>query len=274
MRILVTGANGYLGQGIVEELLKNGHQVVATDFKCDRVNPKAEIVECNVFDIDDPVKYFNNPDCILHLAWRNGFAHNHSSHIEDLPRHYEFLKKCIDCGIKKIGVMGTMHEIGFYEGEVNDDTPCFPLSLYGVAKNALRQLLFSYARDKEVKIEWLRAFYIVGNIRYGNSIFSKLLEASDNGVKLFPFTSGKNKYDFLNYDEFSKQVATAIGQDEVLGIINICSGNPVSLADRVNEFIKDNHLNIELDYNKFPDRPYDSKAIWGNNQKIKKIMGK
>ena len=44
------------------------------------------------------------------------------------------------------------------------------------------------------------------------------------------------------------------------------------LAERVAQFIKENNFNITLQYGAFPDRPYDSKAIWGNNKKITKIM--
>ena len=60
-------------------------------------------------------------------------------------------------------------------------------------------------------------------------------------------------------------------QDEVNGIINICSGRPEKLADRVERFIIENNFNIKLKYGAFPDRPYDSKAIWGDDFKIKMI---
>lgn len=52
------------------------------------------------------------------------------------------------------------------------------------------------------------------------------------------------------------------------GIINICSGRPEKLSDRVERFIKENQYNIHLEYGAFPDRTYDSKAVWGNNKKI------
>ena len=42
MKILVTGANGYLGQGIVKHLLDCGHYVIAADFNVDRVDERAE----------------------------------------------------------------------------------------------------------------------------------------------------------------------------------------------------------------------------------------
>ena len=63
-----------------------------------------------------------------------------------------------------------------------------------------------------------------------------------------------------------------INQDEVTGIINICSWRPEKLSDRVERFIKENNYNIKLEYGAFPDRPCDSKAVWGNNKKIQKIF--
>ena len=92
MRILVTGANGYLGVGIVKELLDLGHEVVATDFSIDRIDSRANRVSCNIFDISDPYHFFGEPDVLLHLAWRDGFVHYSDAHINDLPKHYNFIK--------------------------------------------------------------------------------------------------------------------------------------------------------------------------------------
>ena len=66
-------------------------------------------------------------------------------------------------------------------------------------------------------------------------------------------------------------MADTVKQDEIDGVINICSGRPEKLADRVERFIKENNFSIKLDYGRFPDRPNDSKAIWGDDFKIKMI---
>ncbi|WP_249629447.1 hypothetical protein [Streptococcus uberis] len=98
------------------------------------------------------------------------------------------------------------------------------------------------------------------------------MQAAEKGVKEFPFTLGLNQFDFLDYSEFCYQVVAAISQDEISGTINICSGYPEKLADRVERFISENNFDIKLQYGAFPDRPYDSKAIWGNNSKISAIL--
>lgn len=273
MKILVTGANGYLGQGIVKAILDSGNEVVAVDFKTDNVDTRAITISCNLFEIENPYEYFGNPEVLLHLAWRDGFVHYSSAHIDDLPKHFAFIKNIAVSGIKQIAVMGSMHEIGFFEGSINENTPCCPTTPYGIGKNALRDLTQMICKQKNIVFQWMRGFYIVGNSKFGSSIFSKITAAVEEGKKEFPFTLGQNQYDFINYTEFCSQVAAVVGQQHEQGIINVCSGRPEKLADRVERFIKENNYDIKLQYGAFPDRPYDSKAIWGDDTKIQKIVG-
>ena len=105
------------------------------------------------------------------------------------------------------------------------------------------------------------------------SILGKIIQAAEAGKTHFPFTSGKNMYDFIHVDELSRQIAYAVMQNEVDGIINCCTGRPMTLAEKVERFIRENRLDIKLDYGTFPDRPYDSPGVWGNAEKIHRIMG-
>lgn len=272
MKILVTGANGYLGQGIVRALCDKGAEVVAADFSIENVDSRAKAVACDLFSVEEPYTTFGCPEVVLHLAWRDGFVHNSLRHVDDLPAHYAFLRKMAESGVERLCVMGTMHEIGFFEGCIREDTPCNPQNLYGIAKDALRKLTKQLCLEKKIGFQWLRGYYIVGNSRFGNSIFSKITAAEEQGQAEFPFTTGQNQYDFVDYPEFCTQVAAAAMQDEVDGIINICSGRPEKLCDRVERFIRENGYSIKLAYGKFPDRPYDSKAVWADDSKIQKIL--
>lgn len=272
MKILVTGANGYLGQGIVKKLLDLGNEVIATDLSINNIDSRANKIKTNLFEVERPFDFFEKPDVVLHMAWRDGFVHYSDNHINDLPNHFKFVKKIMETPIKTIAVMGSMHEVGFWEGAINENTPCNPLSLYGISKNALKNIVEVLAKQKNINYQWLRGYYIVGNSQYGCSIFSKITAAVKEGKKEFPFTFGQNQYDFIDYEDFCMQVAKTVSQDKINGVINICSGKPEKLADRVERFIKENNYDIKLLYGQFPDRPYDSKAVWGNNEKIKQIM--
>ena len=272
MKILVTGANGYLGQGIIRELLDRGHIVVAADFATENVDERAVKKNCDLFAVKEPYEFFEKPDVLLHLAWRDGFIHYSDAHFDDLPKHYRFIECMTHSSINTIAVMGTMHEIGFFEGSIDENTACHPESFYGISKNALRDIAKVLARQNGKIFQWLRGYYIVGNSAFGSSIFSKITAAAQAGQKKFPFTMGLNQFDFIDYDLFCRQAAAVVSQDKINGIINICSGRPEKLADRVERFIKENKFDIELEYGAFPDRPYDSKAVWGNNSKIETIL--
>lgn len=273
MKVLVTGANGYIGRHIVKKLLDNGAEVIAFDISTDGIDSRATKVNGD-FSIQstDVFNELGRPDVCLHLAWKDGFVHDSSAHMLNLSSHFKFLENMINGGLKQLAVMGTMHEIGYYEGEVNEDTPTNPYTLYGVAKNALRQALFAYSKKKNIVFQWIRAYYIFGDDLRNNSIFAKLSLAEKNNQKTFPFNSGKNKYDFISIDDLASQIAAVVLQNEVAGVINCCTGKPVSLKDMVESYINRNNYKIRLEFGAFPDRPYDSPAIWGNNEKIQKIL--
>ena len=274
-KVLVTGANGYIGRHIVKELCDKGHSVIAVDFKFDGVDARAITCKAPIFSgAEDIYEQVGKPDVCIHLAWRDGFVHNSRAHMEDLSKHTTFLSNMIAGGLKMLSVMGTMHEIGYWEGAIDENTPCNPMSQYGIAKNALRQSLTCITAESNCVLHWLRAYYITGDDLKANNIFSKITKAALEGKKEFPFTTGKNKYDFIDVKELSKMIVAASIQDKVNGIINVCSGEPVSLAEKVESFIKNHGYDIKLVYGAFPDRAYDSPAEWGDATKIKEILSK
>lgn len=273
MNVLITGANGYIGRHVVAAVCDLGHNVIACDIQFTDKDPRVKYIECDLFndDLNGIYKRLGSPDVCIHMAWRNGFIHNSDSHILDLSSHFRFLQAIINEGLKHVAVMGSMHEVGYWEGAIDETTPCNPSSLYGIAKDALRRAMVNYCQDKGVLLQWIRAYYILGDDTRNNSIFSKLIKAAREGKETFPFTSGKTKYDFITVDELAYQIARTISQDKIIGIINCCSGKPVTLSERVEQFIADNQLNIKLEYGAYPDRPYDSPIVYGDAEKINKI---
>ena len=272
--ILISGAGGYIGQAVTRALKEGGNTVLALDVEGPCPVGADDFIQADAFapnfDLANCVPTL--PDACLHLAWRNGFDHKNPSNIEDLPGHYRFLSGLVKARVPRVAVMGSVHEVGYWEGPINEGTPCNPMSLYGIAKDTLRRAFLLEAANSGTRPLWLRGFYIYGNDERSQSIFGKIARASAQGQKAFPFTTGMNKYDFIHIDELAEQIAACILQDDETGIINCCTGNPVSLAEQVEAFIADNGFDITLEYGAFPDRPYDSPGIWGDATRIRRIM--
>ncbi len=269
MNIIVTGSNGYIGRNAVKALLDAGHQVTA--ILLDNEEPhsfldRAIIYRADIFSLSDEqlVDLCSQADGLLHLAWRAGFNHRDPSHLENVMKHYQFLTSAyLKGGIKNISIAGTMHEVGYFVGPIDENTPCNPRNPYGIAKNFLRQAMMDFASvNTDLELKWLRFFYIIGDDRFSNSIFTKILIAEDKGDEFFPLNSGEMLYDFIDIEILSKQIVKKIESMES-GIYNCCSGKPKSLRSAVEEFIESHRLNIKPKYNVFPARPYDSMAVWG-----------
>lgn len=264
---LVTGAGGYIGRHVVTALLDLGFSVTAVLRPGSKsvVDERSQVAYADVLvpALDLTSLAPTPPTVLVHLAWQDGFAHNAPSHMVMLSAHFGFLTKVVQWGVPRVSVLGTMHEIGYWEGAIDADTPTNPSTLYGIAKDALRKAVFTTLADKTA-LTWLRCYYIYGDDRNNNSIFTRLLEAVDAGKPTFPFTTGKNQFDFIKVQELGRQIAAVAAQGEVRGIVNCSSGVPVSLADTVEAFISENQLPISLEYGRFPDRPYDSPGVWGD----------
>ncbi|WP_199183414.1 NAD(P)-dependent oxidoreductase [Cryobacterium sp. Y82] len=180
--------------------------------------------------------------------------------------------KMIDGGLNQLAVAGTVHEIGPHFGIVQDDAPASPVTLYGISKNSLHEALKVQSTIRDFSLQWLRLFYLVGDDKFNNSIFTRIVEAAERGDETVPFTDGKNAFDFLDVTESADQISKAVLQDDVLGVINCCSGAPTRIGVAVEKFIVQSGYEIKLQYGRYPNRLGESSSLYGDASKIRQIM--
>jgi dTDP-6-deoxy-L-talose 4-dehydrogenase (NAD+) len=279
--ILVTGATGFIGNYVVEELLRKGYHVIAASAHIKNAINKIwfDKVIYKPFDLssfDDTVnyfKYFLKPDLMIHLAWSGLPNYKDEFHVtKNLPAQIHFLKNILDNGLMDITATGTCLEYGMQEGCLSEEMECKPANAYAIAKNELRKYLSHYAWENNISLKWIRLFYLFGKGQNPNSLFSQLEDAISKGAQVFNMSGGEQLRDYLPVELAAKYICETALQDKVTGIINCCSNEPVKIIDLVETFIEQSCAEIKLNKGFYPYPDYEPMAFWGDNLKLKKII--
>lgn len=281
MKVLVTGATGFIGSYVIQKLLNLNYEVIASSRnKLSAENfdwyPKVTYLPLDLSTQDvriDYYTYFNSPDRVIHLAWEGLPNFKALFHFEDnLWRHYQFLKNLVTNGAKNITVTGTCLEYGMVEGELKEDMCVNPTTSYGLAKNTLYRFLQQLQGDFRFSLKWMRLFYLFGKGQHPKSILSQLQKALDNDEKEFKMSGGKQSRDYMNVELVADYIVAASLQDEIDGIINCSSNNPITINQLVQDYLRNKEKTIELVRGFYPYPDYEPMHFWGNNSKIRKIL--
>lgn len=278
-RLLVTGANGYIGSHLVKQLCElhaEEFEVIAMGLDECNIDSRAKIVCGDLTQVandSDLYEKMGKPDICIYLAWQDGFNHNADSHMQNLYAHYHFLTNLIDHGMTQMVVAGSFREYGSCAGRVSEELDVEADNYYVLSKKTLKRALEIYIKDKPVCLQWIRPFSVYGDETLNNSIMSKILKWEQEGKETFPFTMGLEQYDYIEVNELAAQIIAIASQTEVDGAINCCSGKPTMLKDKIEELISKNNLKIRPEYGAFPSREYDSSVIFGDRTKLDKILG-
>ena len=280
-KLLVTGATGFIGQYVVRDLVARGHAVVASSAHAARA-AKADWfsrVRYVPFDLaafdpaTDYFAFFGRPDRMIHLAWEGLPNYKNDFHVEEnYPRHAALLENMVRGGLKDLTVVGTCLEYGMQEGALDEAMPASPGNPYAIAKDRLRRRLEELATQYPYLLRWVRLFYIYGEGQNPKSLFSQLDEALKKGEQVFNMSGGRQVRDFLPIEKVADHLIRIATQDRVTGIINCCSGRPVSVLEFVEEFLRRNGKRISLNLGYYPYPDYEPMRFWGNDAKLKTIL--
>jgi nucleoside-diphosphate-sugar epimerase len=280
-KVLVTGATGFIGNYVVQELLRHGHSVIATSSNESkaRQTPWFNDVTYIYFDLasfDDGINYFEHfqrPDLMIHLAWEGLPNYKSFFHIEEnLPRHQEILNNIIQNGLKSLTVTGTCLEYGMQEGMLNENLSVHPSNPYAIAKNELRKFVERLQQTFSFSFKWVRLFYLYGKGQNANSLLSQLDKALERNDASFNMSGGEQVRDYLPVEKAAEYIAKIALQDDVTGIINCCSNRPVTIKQFVQKHLRGIDKNISLNYGYYPYPDYEPMRFWGDNSKLKTII--
>ena len=281
MKILVTGATGFLGNHIINSLLSQGHIVIATSTNSSKASQyswindvlfkeysfTSKIETRNLFD------FFDKPDLLIHLAWQGLPNYKKLFHIEEnLFSNFLFLKNLIHNGLKNLAVTGTCLEYGLQSGCLNENAVSMPTNPYALAKDTLRKLIETENDVYDFSFKWIRLFYMYGQGQHSTSLIPQLEKAISNNETEFLMSGGEQLRDYLPAEVVAKNIVTIAIQKEVTGIINCCSGEPVSVKKFVEKYIEGRDTNIKLSFGHYPYPDYEPMEFWGDVTKLNKIL--
>ncbi|MGD9638580.1 MAG: NAD-dependent epimerase/dehydratase family protein [Alphaproteobacteria bacterium] len=279
MKVLVTGATGFIGRHLITELLKNNHHVIATalddsNLKTMPWNKEVEFKACDLTNTDLTfADYFGIPDALIHLAWAGLPNYKDLFHFEkNLPQSYDFIKQMVKSGCKQVMITGTCFEYGMQEGCLNEDMPTKPSNPYGLAKDVLRRFLMELQKKEPFTLKWVRLFYLYGYGQSPKSILSQLDKAISDGDKTFNMSGGEQLRDYLPIETVAYNMVKILEHKSFDGIVNCCSGSPISIKDLVASHIAEKNSDIKPNLGFYPYPDYEPMTFWGDNTKLQGLL--
>ena len=280
MKVLVTGASGFIGGHVIRELLRREHEVVATSTSQQSAASKSwfgqvafipysleESGEKNLFE------FFGRPDVLIHLAWQGLPNYKELFHISrNLFQQFDFIRNLTSHGLSDMLVTGTCFEYGMQSGPLREDMITQPGNPYALAKDSLRKFIEALQTKDPFHFKWVRLFYMWGPEQSSKSLIPLLEQAVQNGEPEFKMSGGEQLRDYLPVAEVAKILVAIALQQSVEGVINCCSGQPVSVRNFVENYLRNHNLQIPLKLGYYPYADYEPMAFWGDRQKLDRIL--
>ena len=281
MKVLVTGATGFIGNHVLNTILKyNKYDVIATSINSieDAKNFLwYKDVDYISLDLNTPVdnyfKVFKEPDTLIHLSWEGLPNFKDLYHFErNVIYNYNFLKNMINNGLKNLNVIGTCLEYGLQEGRLSEHLQTKPVIAYALGKDTLRKFIEELNKFFKFNFKWIRLFYMYGEGQSPKSILPQLNKALDNNDEVFNMSAGEQLRDYLSIEKVAEYIIKISLQEKVLGIINCCSGEPISIRKLVENHIEKRGKSIKLNLGYYPYPNYEPMTFWGDNSKLNTIL--
>lgn len=293
MRILVTGAAGFMGCHLVDSLVEMGvHEVYGVDdlsggYKRN-IHPKSWFTRLDLRDREQTSKYIGSvkPELLYHLAADASEGRSQFTPLSATERNYlaymYTLVPCIRYGLKRVVLTSSMSVYGAQEPPFSEDMPPKPEDIYGIAKTAMEEATKVLAKVHSFEYVIVRPHNVYGpkqNLAdpYRN-VIGIFINCLLNNKIFYIYGDGNQKRAFTYIDDFNPYfVACGFSPDVGGHIINIGPSEEHTINELseivLKNFFPDGNIPDSLKPKHMPLRPQEVIEAYCTNDKARKLLG-
>lgn len=234
MRILLTGASGFVGSAVFAAATRSGHTVLGFSRKVPVNFPSMNHSSLMIpASLEHPpwkeIESFQ-PELVIHAAWNATPGSYLESPLNEFYQKWSlaFVQNLLERGIHRIMILGSCIEYAS-SGQPKRESfsPLVPDSAYGRAKHALHETLQTDPRFREISLLWGRVFYPYGPSEDPSRTITQFLQTLASGKTLELKTPDAIK-DWIYIDDLA-QAILHLATSQATGCFNLATGVPHSI---------------------------------------------
>ena len=285
-RVLVTGANGFIGSALTPYLAEKGFDVYALErYVSNRYNiPSHRKIKTVFADLTDYVSVDGlvrqiKPEFVVHLAALSAVSVSYDRWQEVLEINFNATANLAEClrrhdpNLKQFVYAGTSECYGNQKVfPIKETAEYNPNSPYAVSKVAAVSYLKYMWSAYEFPVTILFPFNSYGRISCQHFVIEKIISQMLTGKTIYLGDPNPIR-DLLYIDDHVKGYASVLGDVEVLGeSFNICTGKGMSISEVVDKLREITGFDGEVVWDTIPKRPLDIMKLVGENTKARNLL--
>jgi len=279
-RVLLTGAGGYIGRQVLDDLVARDFEVHAVSRQEPPAIPEASghvVWHANdLLDTSSTTALLAdiNATHLVHLAWitEPGVYWQSPENNNWLRASVELLGAFHEHGGKRALLSGTCAEYDWTDGHcVEDETPLRAKSLYAETKLAFRDAAFSLAKNSDISVAWARVFFSFGPNERPERLVPAVVLSLLAGERA-KCSDGSLLRDFMYVADVASAMVAVLDSD-FSGDINIASGDALTLEDIVGRIAARLDASDRIDFGHYPRRADDPQKITADVSRLSDSIG-